>query len=69
VLVAGCGDHHGSHAWISADRYDRVLERVHVLERHPVPRRFLILKDHDPISALDAQSRVSHDFPFPARDP
>jgi hypothetical protein len=57
---AGRSDHHRTRVTIVTQRDYGPFEFVHVLERHPVPRGILTLKDHHWASMLDAQGGISH---------
>ena len=54
MLVAGRGDHDRASVAIVAQRDHGAFELVHVLERHPVPRRILVLEDHHAAATLDS---------------
>ncbi len=60
MLVAGRGDHNRAGVAVIAQRDHGAFELVHVLERHPVPRRIVILEDHHPAPTFDAERRLDH---------
>ena len=60
VLFARGGDHDGPRVAVVAQCDHGAFELVHVLERHPVARRILVLEDHHPAPPLDAQRGAGH---------